>query len=276
MIQNIINELEECNLQVTQAFKENYDFKPNIAIINTNKEDEASQRYIRNKVKKCEKYDIKTSIHEPTNMEELFNTISNLNKNKEVTSIIIQYPFAKWVTLKTQEVFDLVKPEKDIDRLHSCWYYDKSVKNLPLTAYGIYTIIEELYYNGSIKEGEKILFYGNGITTNKRLFLNMFDRGKYDCRIANSKTPKSSVKELINWSKIVISGVGKKNSLNCVGKTVICPSIIKNEDGSFSSDLVEDKRDKNWTHNVIGGIGKLTTSLLLLRAYEDAKKQKTE
>lgn len=273
MIQKIINELEETFLSVAKAYKENYKLEPCIAIINTNTDDEPSQRYIRNKRKKCEEYGIKTTLHEPTNMEELYSTISNLNANKQITSIIIQYPFAKWVDIPQQRVFDLISQEKDIDRLHSCWYYDKDVHNLPLTAFGIYKIIETLFFENKLKFQDKILFNGNGITTNKRLFLKMFDEGRFDCRIINSKTPKHSVRELTHWAHLIVSGVGKKDSLDIEGKYVICPSIIKNEDGTFSSDLKDEQRDKNITHKVIGGIGKLTTSSLLMRAFEDARKQ---
>lgn len=273
MIQKIINELEETFLSVAKAYKENYKLEPCIAIINTNTDDEPSQRYIRNKRKKCEEYGIKTTLHEPTNMEELYSTISNLNANKQITSIIIQYPFAKWIDIPQQRVFDLVSPEKDIDRLHSWWYYDKDVHNLPLTAFGIYKIIETLFFENKLKFQDKILFNGNGITTNKRLFLKMFDEGRFDCRIINSKTPKHSVRELTHWAHLIISGIGKKDSLDIEGKYVICPSIIKNEDGTFSSDLKDEQRDKNITHKVIGGIGKLTTSSLLMRAFEDARKQ---
>lgn len=273
MIQRIINELEEAFISVTKAYKENYKLEPCIAIINTNINDEPSQRYIRNKRKKCEEYGIKTTLHEPTNMEELIELISNLNKNTKVTSIIIQYPFAKWITKSNQEIFDLVSPSKDIDRLHSCWYYDKNIHNLPLTAFGIYKIIETLFFEDKLKFQDKIFFYGNGMTTNKRLFLKMFDEGRFDCRIANSKTPKSSIKELTHWSHLIVSGIGKKDTLEAEGKYIICPSIIKNEDGTFSSDLKDELKEKNITHKVIGGIGKLTTSSLLMRAFEDARKQ---
>lgn len=269
MLNEIIKRLEQENLSISKAMRSIYKLEPHIAIVNTNLSDEPTQRYIKSKIKKCEEYGIKTSIHEPTNMEELLELISNLNNNKKVTSIIIQYPFADWITKSNQEIFDLVYPAKDIDRLNSCWYYDKKKENLPLTAEGIKDIIEELYFMKVIKENEKILFVGNGITTNRRLFLNMFDKGMFDCRIVNSKTPKQSVKELIHWSHMIISAIGQKNSLDVEGKIVICPSIIKNEDGTFSSDLIDEKIEKNITNNVLGTIGKLTVSKLICRAYKD-------
>ena len=269
MLNEIIKRLEQENLSISKAMRSIYKLEPHIAIVNTNLSDEPTQRYIKNKIKKCEEYGIKTSVHKPKNMEELLELISNLNNNKKVTSIIIQYPFADWVTRSNQEIFDLVYPSKDIDRLNSCWYYNNKKENLPLTAEGIKDIIEELYFMKKIKEQEKILFVGNGITTNRRLFLNMFDKGMFDCRIVNSKTPKQSVKELIHWSHIIISAIGKKNSIDVEGKIVICPSIIKNEDGTFSSDLIDEKREKNITNNVLGTIGKLTVSKLICRAYKD-------
>ena len=269
IIEETIDEVEKELQTLIKELKSRCEKQPYVAIINTNHDDEPSQRYIRNKVKKCADNGIRTSVHNVKNMEELRDLLSRLNRNEDVTSIIIQYPFAKWVNVPDQEIFDLVNKEKDIDRLHSCWYYNSSPTNLPLTSISILEILVRLQEKGILKEKDNILFHGNGITTNRRLFLYLFNKGLFDCRIVNSKTPKQSVKELIHWSHLIVSGVGKKDTLDCEGKLVICPSIIKNEDGTFSSDLIDSKRDKNITHKVIGSIGKLTTGMLILQAYAD-------
>lgn len=268
MIQEKINQVYEGMKKELEELKNNSKVKPCIAIINTNKDDEPSQRYIRNKCKKCNENGIETIIYEPQERTELFELLYNLNHNSKITSIIIQYPFANWLRKynQDQQVFDIINPEKDIDRLHSKWYYDKDIENLPLTAYAIRRVLNLI----DSKKENRILFYGNGITTNKRLFLQMFDEGKFDCRIINSKTPEHSKKELIHWSDIIVSGIGKKDSLECIHKTIICPSIIKNEDGTFSSDLKDELRTENDINSVIGSIGKLTTTALMIRAYKQA------
>lgn len=273
MLQRIIDNLEEVNYSILEAYQVLLctSVKPRLAIINTNRDDEPTQRYIRNKKKKCEHFGIAVDVFEPTSMDELTTLISKLNKDTAFTSIIMQYPFANWVTATVQETFDLVDPRKDVDRLHSCWYYNEKSSNLPLTSLGILKIIEELQRKKKIKEGCKILFNGNGVTTNKRLFLKMFNDGVFDCRIVNSKTPKKSVQELIDWADIIVSGVGKKDSLLCKGKIVICPTILKVSEKTFVSDLCFGLRKDNITHKVIGGIGKLTTSNLLCRIYYDAE-----
>ena len=269
IIEETIDEIEKELQTLIKDLKSRCEKQPYITIVNTNPDDEPSQRYIRNKVKKCADNDIRTSVHNIKSMEELRDLLSRLNRNEDITSIIIQYPFAKWVNVPDQEIFDLVNPEKDIDRLNSCWYYNDLPKNLPLTSMSILEILVRLQEKGILKEKDNILFHGNGVTTNRRLFLYLFNKGLFDCRIVNSKTPKKSVKELIHWSHLIVSGVGKKDTLDCEGKIVICPSIIKNTDGTFSSDLIDNKRDKNITHKVIGSIGKLTTNMLIMQAYAD-------
>lgn len=273
MLQRIIDNLEETNYTLLKAYQEvlGKDVKPHLAIINTNRDDEPTQRYIRNKKKKCEDFGIKVDVFEPTEMSELTKLIARLNVDSSVTSIIIQYPFANWVTTSVQETFDMVNKYKDVDRLHSCWYYNKKNSNLPLTSLGMLEIVTQLYHKGKIQAGCKILFNGNGVTTNKRLFLKMFDEGLFDCRIINSKTPQKSVEELIDWAEVIISGVGKKDSLSCKGKIVICPTILKVSEKTFVSDLCFGLKKDNITHKVIGGIGKLTTSNLLCRIYKDAE-----
>lgn len=273
MIQHLIEEIYEENLKETEELKNDRSIKQPYIVILSTTDDEPSRRYITNKMKKCKENDIKCDVKYPTSLESLKRMIEVANNDSQVTSIIAQFPLANYVT-NYQEIFDMIKPEKDIDRLHSKFYYDKESSNLPLTAEGLKKLLKKVS-NKFPYECKRILFLGNGMTTNKRLFLHMFDKGEFDCRIANSKTPKHSIKELIDWSDIIVSGIGKENSLECKGKIVISPSIIKTENG-FRSDLTEELRNANVTHKVIGSIGKLTTSNLILRAYKDAKKQTAE
>lgn len=273
MIQHLIEEIYEENLQETEKLKKDRNIKQPYIVILSTTDDEPSQRYIRNKMKKCKDNGIKVEVKYPTSMESLTWMIEVANNDPQVTGIIAQFPLASYIK-NSQAIFDLISPAKDIDRLHSKFYYDKDSNNLPLTAEGLERLLQKVSSKFPY-ECKRVLFLGNGMTTNKRLFLHMFDKGQFDCRIANSKTPKHSVKELIDWADIIVSGIGKENSLECKGKIVISPSIIKTEDG-FRSDLIEELRTANVTHKVIGSIGKLTTSNLILRAYKDAKQQSAE
>ena len=270
MLQYLIEVQEAENLKIANKISLELNEKPIVAIINTNEKDEPSLRYINSKKKNLSNYKIETEIFYVHNDIELTETIKMLNEDTKIDFIIVQSPFSDNITLKPQFVFDLILKEKDIDRLRSEFYYDTNFNNLPLTACGIYRLINSIKYQYK----ENILFLGNGITTNKRLFLKMFDEGKFDCRITNSKTPKKSLDELINWSHIIVASTGIPEILECKDKIVISPTIFKSSDG-FRSDLKDSVYEFNFTHKKIGGIGKLTISELIRRIFE-FKKNKVE
>lgn len=230
----------------------------NITIIMST-DDEASQRYVRNKSKKCLENNINVKIINVFNQDSLVEEISKLNDDPKVDNIIVQYPIPEG-KLTPQEVFNLIKPEKDIDKLNNCWFYSKNIDDLPITSYGILRIIKKIPENMD----KKILFIGNGLTTNRKLFTYMFDKG-YNCRITNSKTPEKDLKELIEWADIVIPATGKAEWLEMENKIVICPTIIKTDSG-ITSELKKYFRDKNITHNILGKIGVLTTNRVVLSA----------
>lgn len=262
MLQELIEQQERENLSIATAIMNEFeDEVPVVAIINTNEQDESSRRYINSKCKQLSKYRIKPVVHYIFNDVQLLMKIQELNSDRRVIAIIVQDPFGEEITMPKQEVFDLVDNDKDVDRLRSNFYFDKDFNNLPITACGMYKIINKL------PKGKKVLFLGNGITTNRRLSLKMFDEGHFDCRIANSKTPKESVEELINWSDIIVASTGVPEILKCENKIILSPTIVKVGD-SIKSDLEDSCYEKNITHKKIGGIGKLTISELIKRVWE--------
>lgn len=256
MLNKIIDELIKEDEEIIEKNKLKKG-KKLIIIKSTN--DEASQRYIRNKVKKCTENNIESEVIEVQNQIELCKKIEESNNDEEIKNIIVQYPIPKGEK-DVQEIFNMIKPEKDIDKLNNCWCYDKNVKHLPITAFGIFRILSKIE---KIKE-KKILFIGNGLTTNRKLFLYMFDQG-YDCQIVNSKTPIERLNSNIEWADILVIGTGKKEWLNVSDKIVICPTIIKTEEG-ITSELKKECISKNITHNILGKIGKLTTNRIIIES----------
>ena len=266
MLQERIELVEQQNYEAATKLRE-AGLKPCVAIINANIEDEPSQRYIRNKIKKLEENGIATEliqIGKGGTLGDIVESIHRCNYDSTITSIILQLPLADKFKKWEKKLIEMIESEKDIDRLRSEWYYCDSFTDLPLTAEGMYRTLLGVEGIGN----KKILFYGNGVTTNRRLYLFLFNAGFGDCRIINSKTPTKSKNELIEWADVIVAATGIPESLACEGKIVISPTIAKTEDG-FRSDLIHKLRDKNEVHNVIGGIGKLTVSTLVRRSYTD-------
>ena len=76
----------------------------------------ASQVYVRNKIKACEEVGIKSylcKLPEESSFEDVAETIERLNKDDNVSGMILQLPIPKH--LDENRLIDLIAPEKDVD-----------------------------------------------------------------------------------------------------------------------------------------------------------------
>ena len=79
-------------------------------------DDPASQVYVRNKERACEKAGLASRLYrlpESTTTEELLDLLAELNADLAVNGILVQLPLPKHVD--TQRVLDAVSPLKDVD-----------------------------------------------------------------------------------------------------------------------------------------------------------------
>jgi methylenetetrahydrofolate dehydrogenase (NADP+)/methenyltetrahydrofolate cyclohydrolase len=82
-------------------------------------EDPASQIYVRNKMRACEKIGIRSQTLRPPDTittEELLATVEDLNRDPEVDGILVQLPLPKQVD--SERVLLAVDPAKDVDGFH--------------------------------------------------------------------------------------------------------------------------------------------------------------
>ena len=83
-------------------------------------DDPASEVYVRNKRKACEKAGIYSEEHHlpaDTPQDRLLQLISGFNKDPKIHGILIQLPLPK--QLNTEKVIQSVSPAKDVDGLHA-------------------------------------------------------------------------------------------------------------------------------------------------------------
>lgn len=266
LLNNIIDEVKLDIYKNIEMLKNQTNKAPNITIINTDFNNQASNSYIKSKIKELEHNGIGVTLLE-TDIDDLEFNINSLNKNDDVDFVILQLP------LKDNKApgyyLNMINPKKDIDKLNSIFYYSKNKYELPLTAQGVLEIINKLSKNINLTN---ILFIGNGLTTNRNLFMYMFDNVKeFDYRIINSKTSKTETEENIKWADLIISSTGV-NNLKCKNKIVISPSIIKIKD-KFIGDLIEEYKQFNLSHNTIGKLGKVTVAKLIENIFYYNKKK---
>jgi methylenetetrahydrofolate dehydrogenase (NADP+)/methenyltetrahydrofolate cyclohydrolase len=88
---------------------------PAITIIQIG-DNQASNVYVRNKLRLCEKLHVVGKIiklPESTTEDELTNLIIQLNNDNSINGILLQLPIPKHIN--ENEIINLIKPEKDVD-----------------------------------------------------------------------------------------------------------------------------------------------------------------
>lgn len=239
----------------------NLQIKPNIVVLGI-KGHGASDVYVRNIQKNCEKYGIGFSlITAETNKEfkEKFNGIKN---DESITGIMFQQPLE-------HELFNLINqlpPKKDIEGISinnmGKLFLDKDDALIPCTSKAI---IEVLDYYGIDLEGKKVTIVGRSNIVGKPLIPQIL-RKNATVTVCHSKT-KNLVEELKN-SDVIIMAIGKAKFLkkDMIKKGAILIDVgINFLDGKMCGDIdLDDVIDyAKAVTPVPGGIGVVTNALLI-------------
>lgn len=272
--QLVIKKVSELKNRVDKLRK-----KPSLVIIRIG-EDFASGKYVANKIKKCEEVGINSKIihlDENIKQSEVEKIILDLNKNKDVTGVLLQLPIPKH--LDEDYLTNLIEDEKDVDGF-TIGNMGKLALNLDgnvaCTPRGIMTLLKE--FNIEI-EGKDVLIINRSNIVGKPL-AQLFLKENATVTIAHSKT--KNLKDKIISADIVVTAVGKSNFLRAEdfssNTTIIDVSINFNEEGKMCGDV--SKEDYNIIVNdkqcnltpVPNGVGQMTVIELIEQTIEIAEK----
>ena len=253
--------------------------KPNLVIIRVG-EDFASGKYVANKIKKCEEVGINSKIihlDENVNQEEVEKIIIDLNKNEDVTGILLQLPIPKH--LNEDYLTNLIEDEKDVDGF-TIGNMGKLTLNLDgnvaCTPRGIMTLLKEFKID---IEGKDVLIINRSNIVGKPL-AQLFLKENATVTIAHSKT--KNLRDKIASSDIVVSAVGRANFLRAEdfsnNTTIVDVSINFNEEGKMCGDvskedyhIIVNEKQCNLTP-VPNGVGQMTVIELIEQTIEIAEK----
>ena len=254
--------------------------KPSLVIIRVG-DDFASGKYVANKIKKCDEVGIDSKIIHfdgDVKQEVVEETILNLNKDEDITGILLQLPIPKH--LDEDYLTNLIEDEKDVDGFTIGNMGKLSLGldgNVSCTPRGIITLLKE--FNIEI-EGQDVLIINRSNIVGKPLS-QLFLRENATVTIAHSKT--KNLKEKIKSSDIVVTAVGKANFLRADdfknNTTIIDVSINFNELGKMCGDVAKEDYDVlvnekqcNLTP-VPNGVGQMTVIELIEQTIEIAEKR---
>lgn len=269
--------------------------KPHLVVISVGK-DSASQVYIRNKKKACEKVGMtfehiqidnsKFEGMKETMMQVLAMQIQELNEDEDVDGILVQKPMLGLEKDDENLITSLIDPMKDVDGFSPAnisELYEGNNDMISCTPQGILSLLKEY----EIKlEGKEVVIIGRSTIVGKPLALAMINENA-TVTVCHSKT--KDLKEITQRADILVSAIGKAKMINSsyIGdncKVIVDVGMNRDKNGKLCGDVDFDdiKNSKFNTYYttyitpVPGGVGPMTVASLIQNVIELSKFKKEE
>ncbi|MCL1941570.1 MAG: bifunctional methylenetetrahydrofolate dehydrogenase/methenyltetrahydrofolate cyclohydrolase FolD [Synergistaceae bacterium] len=249
---------------------------PTLAVVLVG-EDPASKVYVGQKEKACEEVGItsrKYTLSAGAKQVELLSLVKNLNEDKEVHGILVQFPLPG--QLSETAVLAAMNPEKDVDGFHAL-NVGRLFSGLPCfescTPKGVITLIES---TGVQIEGKNAVVIGRSNIVGKPVAAMLLARSA-TVTITHSKT--KYLPEIVRQADIVVAAIGKPRFITGDmikdGAIVIDVGINRLPEGLVGDVDYEAAAEKaSWITPVPGGVGPMTIAMLLQNTLKAAIKNK--
>ena len=249
---------------------------PGLAVILVG-DNQASQVYVRNKVKACEdagfhsvleKYD--ASMTEA----ELLARVEALNNDPSIHGILVQLPLPKHID--DHKVIEAISPLKDVDGFHVASAGALMVGEVGFkacTPYGCMKMLESI----GMKDlrGKHAVVIGRSNIVGKPMAM-MLLAANATVTICHSGT--ADLAAMTRQADIVVAAVGKVNVLTAdmikPGAVVIDVGMNRNAEGKLCGDVDFNgvKEVAGYITPVPGGVGPMTITMLLVNTMESAER----
>jgi methylenetetrahydrofolate dehydrogenase (NADP+)/methenyltetrahydrofolate cyclohydrolase len=229
------------------------DLIPNLLIIQVGN-NEASNRYIRNKMKDCEEVGITVHHVVAEEWESTESIIDFLNENQwKYSGVIVQQPLP--AHMDSKRINEAIFPEKDVDGFHPVSHF------YPATAKGI---VDYLSWRNFNLDGAEVVVIGRSNIVGKPLAQMLTDRNA-TITLCHSHTPRIKLMRHVHDANLIISAVGIRHFLDCTDlKTnIIDVGINFDSEGKLCGDCYYIGETKSSISPVPGGVGLLTRVALL-------------
>ncbi|HVD97467.1 MAG TPA: tetrahydrofolate dehydrogenase/cyclohydrolase catalytic domain-containing protein [Cytophagaceae bacterium] len=249
--------------------------------------DGASETYVNNKVKSCERVGFKSThikLPETCTEKELLDQVIAINNNPDIDGLIVQLPLPKH--LSADKITHTILPEKDVDGFHPS-NVGRMALGLPsyisATPNGVLEILERYKIP---TEGKHCVVLGRSNIVGSPMSILMSKNtypGNSTVTICHSKT--SNLREITRQADILIVAIGKPEFVTADmvkdNAVVIDVGIHRIADASKKSgfrligDVKFDEVAAKASHitPVPGGVGLMTICSLLSNTLKASKKE---
>jgi methylenetetrahydrofolate dehydrogenase (NADP+) / methenyltetrahydrofolate cyclohydrolase len=250
-------------------------------------DDPASQVYVRNKQRACERAGITSALHRlaaDTPENELLDLIASLNADRDVHGILVQLPLP--AGMDATRVLDAVAPWKDVDAFHPenvGLLAQGRPRFLPCTPHGI---LQLLHRNQIAVSGQHVVVVGRSDIVGKPLALMLMQRtspmgssaANATVTVCHSRT--RDLPEIARQADVLVAAIGVAGFVTAAmvrpGATVIDVGINRAE-GRLVGDVDYDAVRQIAAHitPVPGGVGPMTIAMLLANTVQAARLQRS-
>ena len=254
-------------------------------------EDPASQVYIRNKIRSCERVGME-SRHIPlpadVSQEALMEEVQQLNRDDAVHGILVQLPLPDG--LDAQPILDAILPAKDVDAFHPenvGLLSQGRPRYLPCTPHGV---IQLLHRAGIETAGKHCVIVGRSDIVGKPLGLMLVQRqsgcgptaANATVTICHSRT--QNLRDITKQADVLIAAIGQAEFITAdmvkPDSVVVDVGINRGENGLVGDVAFEEVCEVAAAITPVpGGVGPLTVTMLLentLRAAQHQAATQTE
>jgi methylenetetrahydrofolate dehydrogenase (NADP+) / methenyltetrahydrofolate cyclohydrolase len=268
---------ESLKIKVEDFIRKNK-IAPELAVIIVG-EDPASLFYVKMIGKTCEKVSINFKEHnlsEETSPEELLKLINNLNKDKEISGIIVQVPLPKHIN--QDQIQEAVNPSKDVDCFNPINIGRLALGKpefLPCTPYAVYELIKR---ENIEVEGKHTVIVGRSNIVGRPMALILLQKKEHaNATITICHSLTKDLNYFTRQADILIAAVGKPEIIkrDMVKEGAIIIDVGTNEvGGKLVGDVAYDEvlGKVSLITPVPGGVGPITNVMLMQNTLKAAEK----
>ncbi len=270
--------------QEAAGFVEAHGVKPALAAVLVG-EDPASEVYVRNKQKACERAGLVSHLCRlpaDASEQDLLALVSRLNADPSIHGILVQLPLPGHIN--ESRVLDLIAPAKDVDAFHPenvGLMSQGRPRYLPCTPHGIQQLLHRC---GIGVSGKHAVIVGRSDIVGKPMAMMLASRNSptgsdganATVTVCHSRT--GNLSEITRQADILIAAIGKPKFVTAEmvkpGAAVVDVGINRTEEGLVGDvDFEAVKEVAGYITPVPGGVGPLTVTMLLYNTLKAAKFQ---
>ena len=249
--------------------------QPGLAVILVG-DSQASQVYVRNKIKACEENGIHSVFEKyDTTMTEaqLLARVDALNHDPKINGILVQLPLPAHID--ANKVIEAIAAEKDVDGFHisnAGLLMTGQPLFRPCTPYGVMKMLESIDY--PVRGAHAVVVGASNIVGKPQAMLLL--QAGATVTICNSKT--RDLGHHTRDADILVVATGKRNIVTAdmikPGAVVIDVGMNRDDAGKLCGDVDYEGALKvsGWITPVPGGVGPMTITMLLVNTIEAAER----